>query len=136
MCERLERAINSLTAGLRVLPDIGEPGYPSAYEFATELAVTLSIRLRSSERMILATAAILSLDRANAEELAETTISHLRTGLPVAPFTTLREEARNWAALASPGELRAYLGAIWGRLSEAERVSFLRAARPKQRAAA
>lgn len=136
MCERLERTINSLMAGFRILPDAGEPGFPSPYEIALGLAVTLSVRLRSSERMTLATAAIMSLDRANAEELAETTLRHLCTGLPVAPFNTLREEARNWAALASPGEVRAYIGACWNRLPEVEQARFLSATRPMRRAAA
>ena len=80
-------------------------------------------------------AALRSLPPDAAEELAETTLHDLREGVPVPPFFSLRDEARNWASLASPGELKAYLGAIWGRLPEAERQGFLRAARPKRRAA-
>ena len=80
-------------------------------------------------------AALRSLPPDAAEELAETTLHDLREGVPVPPFFSLRDEARNWASLASPGELKAYLSAIWGRLPEAERQGFLRAVRPKRRAA-
>ncbi len=80
-------------------------------------------------------AALRSLAPDVAEELAEAALADLREGVPVPPFFSLRDEARNWASLASPGELKAYLGAIWGRLPEAERQGFLRAARPKRRAA-
>ena len=84
----------------------------------------------------LASAGMLSLDRDTAEELAEAALCDLRTGSPIPPFTTLREEARDWATFASRGELRAYLGAIWNRLPGAERASFLNAVRPKRTAAA
>ena len=88
-----------------------------------------------TQRVADAAAALRSLPPDAAEELAETTLHDLREGVPVPPFFSLRDEARNWASLASPGELKAYLGAIWGRLPEAERQGFLRAARPKRRAA-
>ncbi len=80
-------------------------------------------------------AALRSLPPDAAEELAEAALADLREGVPVPPFISLRDEARNWASLASLGELKAYLGAIWGRLPEAERASFLSAVRPKRRAA-
>ncbi len=79
--------------------------------------------------------ALRSLPPYAAEELDEATLADLRTGEPVPPFISLRDEARDWATFASPGELKAYLGAIWGRLPEAERQGFLRAVRPKRRAA-
>ena len=79
--------------------------------------------------------ALRSLPPGVAEELAEATLADLRTGVPVPPFISLRDEARNWASLASPGELKAYLAAIWGRLPEAERQSFMSAIRSKLRAA-
>ncbi len=80
-------------------------------------------------------AALRSLPPDAAEELAEAALHDLREGEPVPPFTSLRDEARDWATFASPGELKAYLGAIWGRLPEAERQSFMSAVRPKRRAA-
>jgi len=82
-----------------------------------------------------AAAALRSLPPDAAEELAEAVLADLRTGEPIPPFTSLRDEARDWATFASRGELKAYLGAIWGRLPEAERQSFLIAVRPKRRAA-
>ncbi len=82
-----------------------------------------------------AAAALRSLPPEVAEELAEATVADLRTGEPIPPFDGLRTEARDWATFASRGELKAYLGAIWGRLPEAERQSFLSAVRPKRRAA-
>ena len=79
--------------------------------------------------------ALRSLPPDAAEELAEAALADLREGVPVPPFITLRDEARNWASLASPGELKAYLAAIWGRLPATERQGFLGAVRPKRRAA-
>ena len=92
-------------------------------------------RLDTGRRLWLAGALIWSLPPDTAEELAEATLADLRTGDPIPPFDDLRAEARDWATFASRGELKAYLGAIWGRLPEAERQSFRSAVRPKQRAA-
>ncbi len=89
----------------------------------------------TAQRVADAAAALRSLPPDVAEELAEAILADLREGVPVPPFFSLRDEARNWASLASPGELKAYLGAIWGRLPEAERQGFLCAVRPKRRAA-
>ncbi len=80
-------------------------------------------------------AALRSLPPDVAEELAEAVLHDLREGEPVPPFTSLRDEARDWATFASPGELKAYFSAIWNRLPEAERAKFLSAVRPKRRAA-
>ena len=78
---------------------------------------------------------MLSLDRDIAETLAEATLCDACEGEPVPPFTTVREEARDWATFASPGELRAYLGAIWARLPRAEQMGFLNTVHQKRRAA-
>jgi len=80
-------------------------------------------------------AALRSLPPDAAEELAEAVLADLRTGEPIPPFTSLRDEARDWATFASPGELKTYFSAIWNRLPEAERTRFLSAVRPKRRAA-
>ena len=80
--------------------------------------------------------AMLSLDRDIAETLAEATLCDACEGEPVPPFTTVREEARDWATFASPGELKAYLAAIWNRLPDSERDSFLSATGSNRRAAA
>ena len=88
------------------------------------------------ERLTVASAAMLSLDREAAEDLAEATLDDLKAGLPFAPFLSVRDEARSWAAVASRRELRAYLGAIWGQMPKGEQVGFLRAARQTRSAAA
>ncbi len=84
-----------------------------------------------------------SSSRANTQHLCgesgvplQAALAYAHAGPPVPPFVEVREEARDWAAFASPGELRAYLSASWNRLPEVERARFLSAARPKQRRAA
>ena len=136
MTDPLDRMGSTTAAALRLLPVAGEPGYPSPGKIADGLAIILRAHLGPYERLTFASAALLSLDADTAEELAEATLADLREGVPVPPFSTLREEARDWAAFASPGELRAYLGACWNRLPEAERARFLSAVRPKRRVAA
>ena len=118
-----QAAVRAIGAGLVYLP------HP------TDLTFILHQRLDLPERIWLAISSLLSMPPDDAEELAEAALHDLRVGEPVPPFDELRTEARDWAAFASPGELKAYLGAIWGRLPEAERQGFLRAARPKRRAA-
>jgi hypothetical protein len=137
MTKRFDRAATATVNCLRVLPEAGESGYPSPGQLVAGLAIILRTRLGPIERLTVASAAMLSLDREAAENLAEATLTDLRSGSPIAPFTTLREEARSWAAWASPGERRVYMAACWGKLPEAERQGFLRAVRAsKQRAAA
>jgi hypothetical protein len=133
---RLDQVFNATLPALRLLPVAGDPGYPAPGKYAAGLAGIYIKNLGPNERLFLATVAMLALDRDVAEELAETTLGDVRVGRPVPPFTMLREEARNWAALASPGEQRAYMAACWTHLPEAERKSFLSAARPKRRMAA
>ncbi len=116
----VQRAIG---AGLVNLPDV------------TDMAVILRHRLDTRQRIWLGIACLVSLPLDIAEELAEAVLHDLREGEPIPPFTSLRDEARDWATFASPGELKAYFSAIWNRLSEAERAKFLSAARPKRRAA-
>ena len=89
----------------------------------------------TAQRVADAATALRSLPADAAEELAEAVLHDLREGEPVPPFINLRDEARDWATFASPGELKAYFSAIWNRLPEAERTGFLSAARPKRRAA-
>ena len=136
MANRINQVGNATVSALHLLPAAGEPGYPTASELAAGLAMVVRARLGPCERLGFASAGILSLDRGDAEELAEATLHDLRAGPPVPPFVEVREEARDWAAFASPGELRAYLSASWNRLPEVERARFLSAARPKQRRAA
>lgn len=136
MADRFERTGDAVVAGLRCLRGTGEADHQSPSELAAGLATIFRARLAPMERLTIASAAMMALDLDAAEELAEATLRDLCAGSPITPFTTLREEARDWATFASQGELRAYLGAIWGRMPEAEKAGFLSAARPKRRAAA
>jgi len=117
-----KRVADAIGAGLFYLPD------------AADMERILR-RLEERQRLWLAAACLWSLPPETAEELAEATLADLRTGESIPPFDGLRAEARDWATFASRGELKAYLGAIWGRLPETERQSFLSAVRPKRRAA-
>jgi hypothetical protein len=135
MTGRLDRVKSSTASALRLLPVAGDPGYPSPGYIAAGLARIWRHHLGPMERLTCASAAMMALDPDTAEELAESTLCDLRAGEPIPPFTTLREEARDWATFASPGELRAYLGAIWNRLPDSERDSFFHTVRPNRRAA-
>ena len=128
MTGRLDRMGNATVSALRLVPVAGEPGHMSPGKLATGLAHIIRARLVSSERLLVASAGMLSLGRNAAEELAEATLADLREGVPVPPFTGLRDEARDWASFASQGEVRAYLAACWNRLPKAERASFKRVA--------
>ena len=118
-----QAAARAIGAGLICLPD------------ACDMAFILRRRLGLPERIWLAISSLLALPPDDAEELAEAALHDLRAGPPIPPFMSIRDAAMSWATFASRGELRAYLGAIWGRLPDAERTSFLGAARPKRRAA-
>lgn len=101
---------------------------------AEALGAALALRLDPPRVWLLAIGGLMALPAEDRETLAETALADLRAGPPVPPFTTLRDVARTWAALACRCELRAYLGACWGRLPETDRASFLR--EMKRRAAA
>ena len=127
MTARLDRTGTAIANALRVLPVAGDPGYPSPGEIAAGLACILRARLGPMERLTCASSAMMALDGNAAEELAEAVKHGLRAGSPVPPFMDVREEARDWAAFASRGELRAYLSACWNRLPDAEQERFLSA---------
>jgi hypothetical protein len=135
MPARLDRFHRATALALSLLRAVEEPGQMTPGELAAGLARILRACLGPCERLTVASAAMLALDRDTAEQLAEATLHDLRAGSPVPPFATLHEAARDWATFASPEELKAYLGAIWGRLPEAERQGFLSAARVARRAA-
>ena len=135
MTKRLHCLGDAIGSALSLLPVAGEPGYPSPGELAAGLAMVLRARLGPCERLGFASAGMLSLDRDDAEELAEATLHDLRAGPPVPPFLDMREDARDWATFASPAELRAYMAACWQRLPDRDRGGFLHTARRKRRAA-
>lgn len=135
MADRFKQTGDAIVAGLRCLRGVGDAGHQSAGDLAVGLATILRLRLGPCERLYGAIAFLKSLDRDTAEELAEGALGDIRFGPPVPPFLGVRDEARDWAALASRSELRAYLGAIWGRIPDTEKARFLSAAKPKRRAA-
>ena len=132
---RLDSASAAIADALRTLPVAGEPGHSSPADLAAGLASIFRKRFGPCERLTVASAAMMALDLDAAEELAEATLCDLRAGPPMVTFMDVREDGRDWARFASPGELKTYFGAIWNRLPGAERASFLSAVRPKRRAA-
>ena len=92
-----------------------------------EIAETFNAWFTTDERAAIAVSAIQTLDDDEVE-------AALLQGAPRPVFDSMRAEAKLWASWASPLELQEYLGAIWTRLPERQRTSFLKAAR--QRAAA
>ncbi|MCH8167157.1 MAG: hypothetical protein IIC03_04420 [Proteobacteria bacterium] len=111
-----QAAARAIGAGLIGLPD------------ACDTAFILRRRLDLPERIWLAASALLSLPPGEAEELSEAALHDLRTGPPIPPFTSLRAEARDWAAFASRAERCHYLAAAWGQISPDDRRRFLRRA--------
>ena len=128
--DRLERVLAHTGYVLKEIRHTARAGALSG-----DLARIWRWHLGPVERCLMLATAAQAADPGDAEQLAEAVQHDLRAGSPIPPFTSLRGEARNWAAFASPGELRAYLAACWNRLGEGERQGFLRAARPKRRAA-
>jgi len=112
----IHRAANAISVGLHLLPD------------ARGLALILRARLGLERRLWLAAACLWSLEAETAEALAEATLNDLQCGPPGIPFLDVRNEARDWADWASPGELRAYMAACWNRLSDRDRQTFIRRA--------
>ena len=69
MTGRLDRASAAVANALRVLPAAGEPGYPSPGEIAAGLALILRARCGPMERLTLASAALMALDRDARQDL-------------------------------------------------------------------
>lgn len=93
------------------------------------LALILRTRLSPVERGCLAVAA---LDAADDEQFwlaLEACMSPRLAGHPLPPFLDIDADARWWADLASPAELRAWLAACFVRLPSREKTSFLSAAK-------
>ena len=129
------RATKAIRFALEVLPAAGEPGNPSPGELASDLAFILQARLDDAERLLLASSAVMALDGDERDYLCDAAVGLCCAVEPHPPLLDLRSEARNWASLATLAELKAYAAAIWNRLPESERASFLRAIRPSRRAA-
>ncbi len=98
------------------------------------LIAILEARISSSECGCLAATTLAAADDDQFWSIIEAAVPARLAGQPLPMFLDLDAEARWWADLASPGELRAWLMACFVRLPEREQTSFLAAA--KRRAAA
>jgi hypothetical protein len=98
------------------------------------LSVLLEARLTAFERGCLAATTLSATDDEQFRQIVEAAVPARLAGQPLPLFLDLEAEARWWADLASPAELRAWLTACFVRLPVPEKISFLAAA--KRRAAA
>ena len=114
--DKTPTAVRAIEAGLLSLP------HPN------DMAFILSSRLGLPERIWLAISSLLALPPDTAEELADAVLHDLRAGPPTVWFWSLRDEAREWAMLASRAERCWYLAAIWEKLSEDDKCTFMRRA--------
>lgn len=141
---RLDRASAAVANALRILPIAGEPGYPSPGQIAAGLATILRARLGPNERLTIASATMLSLDRDAAEELAEAALADIRAGEEAPAFTGFRHrhrsppltrvEQRRADAIQFEGSPRAILAAAWVGASDRDRRDLVN--RATRRAAA
>ena len=116
-----QAACRAIEAGFIALPD------------ACDAAFILRRRLDLPQRVWLGASAMMALDAEDAEALAEAVLDDIRAGAPPVWFWSLRDEAREWAFFASPGEVKTYFSACWHRLPDRDQRGFLRAARSKAR---
>ena len=79
---RLERVGSAVANALLILPAADSPGHMSPGEFAAGLALILRARCGPMERLTLASAALMALDRDTAEALAKATLHDLHTARP------------------------------------------------------
>ncbi len=71
MTARPDRTGSAVAIALRILPSCGDPGYPSPGELAAGLAIILRARCGPMERLTLASAALMALDRDARQELTQ-----------------------------------------------------------------
>lgn len=93
------------------------------------LVSVLRVRLTKYERACLAA---MALDAAEDEEVSKIVDAQLvsrSAGTPLPPFFDPSAEARWWADMASPAELKAWLTACFLRLPTREQAGFLAAAK-------
>ena len=117
----IQAAARAIETGLALLPD------------PMRAAPILSRRLTIPQNTWLAETGLLALPRSETELVTSDALSCVQAGEPIPPFISVRDAAVSWATFASPAESRAYLAAIWNRLSEKERQGFVRAAKKKSR---
>ena len=93
------------------------------------LASVLQARLTPFERACLAAVALEAAEDEEVCEILDATVSCRFAGTPLPSFLDPAAEARWWADIASPAELKAWLTACFLRLPKRERVGFLAAAK-------
>lgn len=98
------------------------------------LGTVLTAQLSPFERGCMAATVLAAADDEQFWQIVEAAVSVRRAGQPLPLFLDIEGEARWWADLASPAELRCWLMACFVRLPERERTSFLASA--NRRAAA
>lgn len=108
--------------------DLGPEFTLDPFHAACDLALLLRGNLGPVERIVLAEAALQSLDRDDAAELAESVLNDTGQGWPLPHPRSISAEAASWAATATRPELVALMSAIWQRLNEMDRTDFLKAA--------
>lgn len=119
----------AIARAVALLHAADEAGNATPGELAAGLATILRRRLGPAERLLVANAATLSLNRDAAERLAGAMLEDARRGAPIPPLDDIEGEAATWAAWAAPAERRAYVAAIWRHLLPSERRAFLEAGR-------
>lgn len=122
---RHERALSSVRYAL-ILQD-----QPEVWQ---GLATVLRARLTPYERACLLTSVAAANDTGLLIEVLETIVPARLAGAPLPVLFEIEDDARWWADLATPPELKAWLTACFLRLSERDRAAFLTAA--KRRVAA
>ena len=81
--------------------------------------------LRSTQTATALCHAILACDPTDARQIMAVAYADLSIGMPIAPLTSLMDEADFWADLATVAELKAYCLACFTRLPASDQSAFL-----------
>lgn len=90
----------------------------------SDFSFVASVRLEESERAALAYAALRSLDASNAEIVAAGVMG--ASGTPLPSFLGGMDEARSWAAFASPHDLKTHALAAFEAMTAKDQAAFFR----------
>ena len=82
MTRQIDRVTAATADVMRILPFAGPPAHMSRFDLAAGFSDIYRARLNPIERLTIASAALMSLDRDAAEQLAEATLSDLRAARP------------------------------------------------------
>jgi hypothetical protein len=92
------------------------------------LATVLECRLTPDERALLLVAVAKAAETEDALRILDRLSSDVSVGSPLPVFEDPQADARWWASLASPSELRAWVAACYAHLSPREQQDFVAAA--------